>query len=95
METKLIKLLSMLGVTCFALTSVIAETSSPTQMSVPPSPTPGETGPNIFIGADYTLWTAREAGLAVAASNFYSTPIAEDAAEQGKIFYRNFVLVLK
>ena len=87
METKLIKLLSMLGVACFALTSVIAETSSPTQMSVPPSPTPGETGPNIFIGADYTLWTAREAGLAVAASNFYSTPIAEDAAEQGKIFY--------
>ncbi len=87
METKLMKYITTLGVACLTLTSVIAETTSPTQMSVPPSPTPGETGPNIFIGADYTLWTAREAGLAVAASNYYSTPVAEDAAEQGKIFY--------
>jgi Legionella pneumophila major outer membrane protein precursor len=90
METNLKKLLPIVGVVCLSLTQVFADYDStsnvpPTQMAVPPSPTPGETGPNVFIGADYTLWTARESGLAVATSNYY--PSGTTVAEEGKVFY--------
>ena len=92
METNLKKLLPIVGVLCFSMTQLVADyndssTKTPQpQMAVPPSPTPGETGPNIFISADYTLWTAREAGLAVAASNYYGDPGSADA-EAGKVYY--------
>lgn len=64
--------------------------NSPAKMAVPPSPTPGEAGPNVFISADYTLWTAREAGLAIAESTYYST--ASTAPVEGKVFYPDWKL---
>ncbi len=91
METNLKKLLPIVGVLCFSMTQVVADytdsstNSPPTSMAVPPSPTPGESGPNVFVSADYTLWTAREAGLAIAASNYYSG--GSSVSEDGKVFY--------
>ena len=91
METNLKKLLPIVGVVCLSMTHAFAadydsSSNSPqAQMAVPPSPTPGESGPNIFISADYTLWTARESGLAIAASNYYSP--ATGSPDQGKVFY--------
>ncbi len=91
METNLKKLLPIVGVVCLSLTHAFADytdpstSTHPTQMAVPPSPTPGETGPNVFVSADYTLWTARETGLAVGYSNFYSD--GSSSPEEGKVFY--------
>ncbi len=88
METYLKKLLQVTGLVCCSLTSLSADSTSsaPTQMAVPPSPTPGESGPNVFISADYTLWTARESGLAYAVSGCYDAP-GSSAAEEGKVYY--------
>jgi hypothetical protein len=91
MKTKFNKLLPIVGIACLGLTQLSADYNTnsqatpPTQMAVPPSPTPGEAGPNVFISADYTLWTAREAGLAIATSNCYTTPTS--TATQGKVYY--------
>lgn len=45
---------------------------------------PGEC-PVVFVSAAYTLWTAREAGLAVADSNYYEPPV--DGPTRGCTWY--------
>ncbi|MBM3192873.1 MAG: hypothetical protein FJZ59_01405 [Chlamydiae bacterium] len=92
METNLKKLLPIVGAFCLSMTNLVAaeydstKNSPPTQMAVPPSPTPGESGPNVILSADYTLWTARESGLAIAASNYYPTQ-GSTSSEEGKVYY--------
>lgn len=92
METNLKKLLPIVGAVCLSMTNLAAadydstKNSPPTQMAVPPSPTPGESGPNVVLSADYTLWTARESGLAIATSNYY-TSAGSTSAERGQVFY--------
>ena len=100
METNLKKLMSIVGAVCFSMTQLYAaydDTSSSSNnsqsnmtMAVPPSPTCGESGANVFISADYTLWTARESGLAVAISNYY--PGGSATPDQGSVFYPKFKL---
>lgn len=97
METNLKKIVPILSVLCFAMTSAFAggyeasdDKDSGKKHAVPPGEYGmGEDSPNIFVSVDYTLWTAREAGLAVAASNFYATA---QAPALGSVFYPDWKL---
>ena len=104
METNLKKLIPILGVACFSMASLSAayddgsSSSSSTNnsnnqgkmMAVPPSASPGDTGPNVFLSADYTLWTARQSGLAVALTNFYGAGTV--SPDKGHVHYPEFKL---
>ena len=97
MDTNLKKLIPVLGIVFLGMTDVNAayndknnstkdNGANAKMMSVPPSPSPGDSGPNVFISADYTLWTAREAGLAVGVSQANT---AGGAGAQGQVYYPN------
>jgi len=91
MESNLKKLLSIFAVVCFSTSSAYAyddeDSKSPARSSVPPGKHYGgeDGGPNVMISAAYTLWTAREDGLATATSTHLTT--ANASITEGKVFY--------
>ena len=87
METNLKKLVPILGVLCCSMTALFAgpydspddknntNNDSQPKTAVPPGANmSGSDGPMAYISADYTYWTARQSGLAVAVTNYNSTP---------------------
>ncbi len=98
METNLKKLLTILGIATFSASSAFAATydndqdkEGPAKSAVPPAKNQsGEDGPSVMISADYTLWTARQYGLAYAESNFYSP--ATTTPVMGTVFYPRWKL---
>ncbi len=51
-----------------------------------------EDGPNFYVDAAYTLWTAREEGLSFAISNWYTAHIPEADSSPGQVFYPDWKL---
>ena len=100
METNLKKALSIFGVVCFSMTSLFAGSYDSrdddtaghhAKSAVPPATQPGEDSPCVFITADYTYWVARQAGLAYAVSNDYTTTAdSVTSRPAGQVFYPNW-----
>lgn len=98
METNLKKTLGILGVFCFSLTSAVAgsydtdDHDNQQNVAVPPAQYgSGDECPTIFVSASYTLWTARQGGLAVAADNFYNLA-GTSSATTGTVYYPDWKL---
>jgi hypothetical protein len=86
METNLKKLVPILGVICCSMTALFAgpydspddknngNSDNQPKTAVPPGANMnGTDGPMAYISADYTYWTARQSGLAVALTNNYAS----------------------
>ncbi len=83
METNLKKLLPLLGVVCLSMTQAFADdysssstdaTCAKMKSAVPPGVNcPCDDGPNVYVNAAYTLWTARQEGLAAGYANNFLT----------------------
>ncbi len=86
MKTNLKKLVPILGVICCSMTALFAgpydspedrnnmNSDNQPKTAVPPGANmSGNDGPMAYISADYTYWTSRQGGLAVAMTNYYST----------------------
>lgn len=103
METNLKKLLSVLSVVCFSIASVHAadccdtgiqtreKMQPPSRTAVPPGKYQnGEDSPSIMVSVDYTLWTARQEGLAVAVGGY--NPSLNSEVCCGSVCYPKFKL---
>lgn len=92
MGTNFNKLVLSLGIVCLSTSYAFADDMQQTMktVSVPPGTSPGEQGPDMFVSVDYTLWTARQAGLEYAVSNYYSTPTSSPS--RGSVYYPDWKL---
>lgn len=98
MEANLKKLLLLLGVVCFSITSLSAATynqandqtdnSDMMRSAVPPAKYSDENNLRCFISADYTFWTARQDGFLFGVDNYYASGVASPI--QGSGYYPNW-----
>ena len=99
MEIHLKKLVPILGVVCLAMSRLSAaaydnsQDDNPKKMAVAVPPgqlISGEDAANVSVSADYTLWTARQDGLAIATSNYYAN--GSGSSQKGSVHYPKWKL---
>ena len=108
MNTNLKKLLPLLGVVCLSTTHGFADdyslssadTCAKIKSAVPPGVNcPCDDGPNVYVNVAYTLWTARQEGLASGYSNTAFAPVVgndstidKQPLPNGKVLYPSWKL---